>query len=328
MKKIPTIIALALFIAAGIATASAQQVSLWKNGVRIYQTSTADVDSITFTERKSTPTVDNLELADITGTWLITHCKGNYTSSGIVEDEWDYDAEADFNCIVIGTDTQGPKIAYTGRNSYMWEEDFTAMFEIIDGKFVYKEGGFTSFNIKEYKEDGTIVVEYGFGSNGNYERFTDTMKRISKRTDVLFTVNNLSPAPLESLPYLGYSDITGTWQITHLKKKEGDKKNEYRSDVDMSNSKDHFVFFPDGRYGYLEYSTSKNEWHLDGHEYRNYKVENGVLRIDNSMLLEYDKENGTAKIFNVFTDKKGSTEYDIYTVKRVSTKTDYITYTE
>ncbi len=313
-------------MAASVHTASAQQVSLWKNGVRIYQVSTADVDSITFTERVSEPSADNLELSDITGTWLITHSKGNRTVSGSIVKEWDEDTEAEFNCAVIGTDAQGAYIAYMENSGDEWHEDGTGRIDVTDGKLVYKEGDYAYFNILDYK-DGTAIVEYGFEGDNASKRYTDTMKRISKRTDVLRTESNTSPAQLETIPYLNYSDITGTWQITHIKGLTEDNGNTFLYDEDMSDSKDHFVFFPDGRYGYIEYGDDSQSWHLDGHEYRNYTVENGALRIPGGMLLEYDKD-GNAKVFYSFTDDKENEENQIITIKRVSDRTDYISYTE
>lgn len=324
MKTIKTIISAIAIMAASVYTASAQQVSLWKNGVRIYQASTADVDSITFTERDSSPSADNLELSDITGTWLIMHSKGNRTEADSIVKEWNEDTEAEFNCAVIGTDAQGAYIIYMENSGDVWDEDGKGRIDVTDGKLVYKEGDYAYLNMLEYK-DGTAVVEYGFEDGNRSKRYTDTLKRISKRTDVLRTKSNTSPAQLEKIPYLNYSDITGTWQITHIKSQTEYNGNKDLYDEDMSDSKDHLVFFPDGRYGYIEYSG--NSWHLDGHEYKNYTVENGALRIPGGMLLEYDKD-GTARIFYAFTNDKSYDVNQIITIKRVSDSTDYISYTE
>lgn len=324
MKTIKTIISAIAIMAASVHTASAQQVSLWKNGVRIYQASTADVDSITFTERDSSPSADNLELSDIIGTWVIIHSKGNRTEAGSIVKEWDEDTEAEFNCAVIGTDAQGAYIIYMENSGDVWDEDGTGRIDVTDGKLVYKEGDYAYLNMLEYK-DGTAVVEYGFEDGNRSKRYTDTVKRISKRTDVLRTESNTSPAQLEKIPYLNYSDITGTWQITHIKSQTEYNGNKDLYDEDMSDSKDHLVFFPDGRYGYIEYGD--NSWHLDGHEYKNYTVENGALRIPGGMLLEYDKD-GTARIFYAFKNDKDYDVNQIITIKRVSDSTDYISYTE
>lgn len=327
MNKIQTFIAAIAITTASVNTASAQHVSLWKNGVRIYQTSTADVDSITFTERESTPSADNLELSDLTGTWVITHSKGNRTEAGSIVKEWDEDTEAEFNCIVIRNVDQRAYISFLENSGKVWNEEGNGEIDIIDGKLVYKEGDYTYFNLLEYK-DNTAVVEYGFEDSNRSKRYTDTMKRISKRTDVLRTESNTSPAQLETIPYLNYSDLTGTWQITNLKRLIESSGSSAPRKEEMSDLKDYIVFFPDGRYGYIEYSSSRDGWHLDGHEYRSYTVENGVLSIPGVMPLEYDKD-GKAKAFFSFIDSKSSDEENgIITLKRVSDKTDYINYTE
>ncbi len=326
MNKIQTFLAAIVITAASANTASAQQVSLWKNGVRIYQTSTADVDSITFTERTSTPSADNLELSDLTGTWLITHSKGSRTEAGSIVKEWDEDTEVEFNCIVIRNVDQRAYIPFMENSGEVWNEEGNGEIDIIDGKLVYKEGDYTYFNLLEYT-DNTAVVEYGFEDSNRSKRYTDTMKRISKRTDVLRTESNTSPAQLETIPYLNYSDLTGTWQITNLKTLIESSTSSVPQKEDISDLKDYLVFFPDGRYGYLEYSDSRNDWHLDGHEYRSYTVENGALSIPGAMLLEYDKD-GKARAFFSFTRDNGSEENLIMTLKRVSDKTDYINYTE
>ena len=97
----------------------------------------------------------------------------------------------------------------------------------------------------------------------------------------------------------------------------------------MENENNYYVFFPDKRFGFLEYSDESNEWHLDGSEYYPFDIKNDRFVAPYTELLEFDGE--TAKLYTCFTEEKGSTEYkecNIWVLRRVSNRTDYIKYRE
>ena len=51
--------------------ASAQQINLWKNGKCINQIPTANVDSITFSDKAPVKPTTNITIDDLVGTWRI-----------------------------------------------------------------------------------------------------------------------------------------------------------------------------------------------------------------------------------------------------------------
>ena len=98
----------------------------------------------------------------------------------------------------------------------------------------------------------------------------------------------------------------------------------------------YFVFFPSTKWGFIEYDGG-NAWHLDGHEYIPFLIDNGVFishseeEYGEDDLVIIEKEGDVMKLRMRSTEDKGNCIVEktyIYTVKRVSTATDYIKYEE
>lgn len=323
MKKIPTFI-LAVFMS--VAFTQAQQIKLWKNNVCVKQIPTSDVDYITF-EEDSPTTPDNYKLSDITGTWMITHSKGTKEVNGSVTDSWDKDVELEFNCIVIG-ENKTYTFMECSIDEDTWHEDGTGTFDIVNGKLVITSGDFSDVAITAYG-NSVMTMEYAFkeDATNRTKRYTDTMKRISKRTDVLKTSTNNDPARWETLPYIGTDELVGTWLITNDKYENED--GEGVNDENVEAEKNYLVLFPD-KLGFIEYSDESKSWHLDSGEYYTYSVKNGKFSMPYSHLLEYDGANN-ARIHTVHIEERSGytdTETHIYTLRRVSESTSYITYRE
>lgn len=323
MKKILTIV-MTVFMSATLV--QAQQIKFWKNNICVKQMSASEVDYITF-EEDTPSTPGNFKLSDLTGTWMITHSKGTKESNGSVTDSWDEDVELEFNCIVVGEDK-----TYTfmegSLDEDIWHEDGTGTFDIVNGKFVATGGDFSDVAITAYN-NGVMTVEYASKEDATKrtKRYTDTMKRISKRTDVLKTDTNNNPARWETVPYIGTNELVGTWLITN--DKHENKDGDGVTDENVEAEKNYFVLFPD-KLGFIEYSSDSGNWHLDGGEYYTYTVNDGKFNMPYAHLLDYDGADN-ARIFVVYVEEKGGyndTETHIYTLHRVSESTSYITYRE
>lgn len=323
MKKILTLIAV---MSMYITLASAQQIKFWKNNVCVKQMSASEVDYITFEE--DTPTTpDSYQLSDLMGTWMITHSKGTREENGQVTKSWDEDVELEFNCLVI--DNSKRCIFMEGSlDDDVWHEDGVNTFDIVNGKPVITSGDFSDIEIASYG-NGMMTLKYAFkdAESNLIKRYTDTMKRISQRTDVLKTSTNTDPARWETLPYLNANDLVGTWLITN--DKHEDEATDNVIDENVESEKNYYVIFSD-KLGFIEYSNESNSWHLDSGEYYKYAIKDGKFSMPYSYLMEYDGAN-KAKVFVVYVDEKGSnidTKPHIYTLQRVSRNTDYITYRE
>lgn len=323
MKKLLTLI-----ITIGVAALStqAQQIKFWKNNVCVKQMSASEVDYITFEEDTPTPP-DNYTLSDLTGTWVITHSKGTKEENGNVTTSWDKDVELDFNCIVIGDDKTYAFMESSLDND-IWNEDGTGTFDIVNGKPVVTGGYISEFAITAYGND-VMIIQYAYkeDATNRTKRYTDTMKRVSKRTDVLKTTTNNNPARWETLPYISAGELVGTWLICNDKHKNETDNVVINENVEAE--KNYYVIFHD-KLGFIEYSDQSEKWHLDSGEYYNYTVSDGQFCMPYAHLIEYDGAD-SAKIFVVYTEDKGSytnAETHIYTIRRVSEKTDYITYDE
>ena len=323
MKKILTFVMAVLMSAA---TAQAQQIKFWKNNVCVKQMSAAEVDYITF-EQDTPSAPDSYKLSDLTGTWMITHSKGVKETNGSVTDSWDEDVELEFNCIVIG-ENKTCTFMECSLDEDKWYEDGTATFDMVNGKPVITGGDFSNMAITAYG-NGVMTVEYAFKEDGTSrtKRYTDTMKRISKRTDVLKTDSDTDPARWETLPYIGADELVGTWLITN--DKHENENGDGATEENVEAEKNYYVMFAD-KLGFIEYSDESRSWHLDGGKYYTYTVKDGKFSMPYSHLLAYDGADN-ARIFVTYIDKKSGyadTETHIFTLRRVSGSTSHITYRE
>lgn len=318
-----------LLIGATTSTVSAQQMKLWKNGEVIFQSPVTNVDSITFTNNDETPYV---QLEDIIGTWRIAYSKGKEVRNGIVQKEWDEDAEAQNNCAVFTEEKVMNFMEYSPMDESdgtpgLWHEDGTAPFNIDNGVFSFEKGYHIDANILSFDKD-EMTMEYTiYFSDDTYERYIDTAHRINKRTDVLRTKENPDASQPDDIPYLTRQDIIGTWLITHTKRVERkdrvivDKKSE-----DVEEEKCYFVIFPDNKIGIIEYSPYSDSWHLDGGTYIPYTFADGRMTFLTGHIMQCS--NGEAKVFTEYPKDGGGIRTEISTIRRVSTATDYIKYRE
>ena len=84
--------------------ASAQQINLWKNGKCINQIPTANVDSITFSDKAPVKPMNNITIDDLVGTWRIYYSTGHRMEGPTITERWNKDVEDDLNCLVCTPD--------------------------------------------------------------------------------------------------------------------------------------------------------------------------------------------------------------------------------
>ena len=308
--------------------ASAQQINLWKNGKCINQIPTANVDSITFSDKAPVKPTTNITIDDIVDTWRIYYSTGHRMEGTTITESWNKDVEADLNCFVFTPDKVITFMEYSEDIEGQWNEDGMYPFTIANGKVESKSDDFEGQILS--LEGNKMVIDYKFVDENRAKCYVDSIVRISKRTDVLRTETNKNPARPDALQPVTMNDIVGTWLISHAKGYETENETEIdRWDGNVENEKNYYVFFPDKRFGFLEYSDESNEWHLDGYEYYPFDIKNDRFVAPYTELLEFDGE--TAKVYTCFTEEKGSTEEkecNIFILRRVSNRTDYIKYRE
>ena len=233
--------------------------------------------------------------------------------------------EADLNCLVFTPDKVITYMEYSEDIEGLWHEDGMYPFSITNGKMECKSEDFEGQILS--LEGNKMLIDYKFIDINQEKCYVDSIVRISKRTDVLRTETNKNPARPEALLPVTINNIVGTWLISYAKGYETKNETEIdRWDGNVENEKNYYVFFPDKRFGFLEYSNNSNDWHLDGYEYYPFYIKNDSFVAPYTELLEFDGE--TAKICNRFTNDQGGTEYNIYILRRVSDRTDYIKYRE
>lgn len=308
--------------------ASAQQINLWKNGKCINQIPTANVDSITFSDKAPVKPTTNITIDDLVGTWRIYYSTGHRMEGTTITESWNKDVEADLNCFVFTPDKVITFMEYSEDIEGQWNEDGMYPFTITNGKVESKSDDFEGKIL--VLEGNKMVIDYKFVDENRSKCYVDSIVRISKRTDVLRTETNKNPARPDALQPVTMNDIVGTWLISSTKGYETENETEIdRWEENVEDEKNYYVFFPDKRFGFLEYSDESNEWHLDGSEYYPFDIKNDRFVAPYTELLEFDGE--TAKVYTCFTEEKGSTEYkecNILVLRRVSNRTDYIKYRE
>lgn len=327
MKRLIAFISVVL-VETFMVEATAQTMKLWKNGVGVYVTQVADVDSITFAEDKS----EHLQMNDLVGTWKIVYSKGQetYISNGEVKKSWDYDVEAEQDCWVFTSGGSMNFMEYSApdytnpRKQGMWNEDGTAHFSIDDGRLKVT-GSWLTARLLSLCDD-EMVLEYSTRSDGNglLRTFTETMRRINTATDVLRTEYNPDASQPEAIPSVGYDDVVGTWLITYEKCFIDGKETE-RYCCNVEAEKNYYVILPDGRLGFIE-NDDDGTWHLDGHEYIPYTIADGRMSFQGGRIIEYGKD--MARIYVEYVGDNNESEQYIYTLRRISTNTKYINYEE
>lgn len=329
MKKLIVLAALVL-VGSNATESYAQKIKLWKNGTSIYQTYVENVDSITFVEDKSA----NLQMADLVGTWKIIYSRGQEkdATSGSVR-TWSEDVEVESNCWVFTDDGKMMFMEYSPVNYTqpakpgMWDEDGKADFAIENGVFKVKNSTNLTARILSVYDD-EMEIEYSFVSDGNgvIRTYTDTAKRINKDCNVLRTENNLTATQPEALPYIYKEDVVGTWLISHEKSLVDSKDGKEKTNENVEAEQNYYVIFPDNRLGFIEYSSLSGKWHLDGHEYIPYSYSDGKMSFTYGRIIDINKNS--VRIYQEYVNDHGDTEIIIYTLRRVSTATDYIQYDE
>lgn len=315
---------------------AAQRVCLWKNGICFDKIAVASVDSMTIDNNTSPNHSEELKQSDLVGTWRIIHQR-QYAKG--INATIEKDMECSFDCWVFTADNQ---IAYMEHSSdeFLWHEDGLANYEVKNGQLqIHSSSPGAYAKIRSFNGD-VMTLEYQWGGDSDHDGITivDSLKRYSKRTDVLRTNADQAPQRPETLPYLKSADLTGTWLITNMKRVRSngnDDEDEFESGY-VAQEMNYFVFFPSNKWGFIEYDGG-NAWHLDGHEYIPFLIDNGVFishseeEYGEEDLVIIEKEGDVMKLRMRSTEDKGNCIVEktyIYTVKRVSTATDYIKYEE
>lgn len=137
------------------------------------------------------PSATGLALEDVKGTWQIVHSKGLELQNGTVSHMWDRDAEADNEYFVFHADGRASLMEPKEENgtATFFESDGEAMFSIQNGQAVFQDGTLRSMRIISCK-DGEMTIHYQSDEDkatSTVERHTETLRRLSERTDFLPT---------------------------------------------------------------------------------------------------------------------------------------------